>query len=185
MRCFFALPLAEESRAELVSVQERLRRKARRSSLNPRWIDEAGLHVTLKFLGYVDRENIDTLTGALARHATTIPMIETNWQGLVAFASPRRARIIAASLSDTAGSMARLAECCETAAEALGIPRERRAFHPHVTLCRIKQPGDVSGWLLGVELSKLPLRFEEVILYESRLRPTGAIYSPIARVALA
>ena len=75
VRCFFALPLAEESRAALVSVQERLRRKARRSSLNPRWIDEAALHVTLKFLGYVDRENIDTLTGALARHATTIPMI--------------------------------------------------------------------------------------------------------------
>jgi 2'-5' RNA ligase len=140
--------------------------------------------MTLKFLGYIEREQVDNLTQALSQHAATATAIETSWQGLVAFTSPRRARIIAASITDTDRKLGALAECFEAEAESIGILRERRAFHPHVTLCRIKQAGDVSTWLTAAELATTPLRFSEVILYESHLRPTGAIYTPIARVPL-
>lgn len=184
IRAFVAVPLDDSARAELLRVQRLLERAARKSTLEARFLAEAQMHLTLKFLGYLEAERVEALKAALERHALQCGPIETSFAGLVAFGSARRARVIAASLSDVDRRLAGLAECFEVEAEKLGIPRETRAYHPHITLCRIKRPGDVSEWLTKAALSQAALTMNEVILYRSELRRSGAEYTAIARARL-
>jgi 2'-5' RNA ligase len=143
------------------------------------------LHVTLKFLGWVSQERAEELAGLVVRHAAACTAIDTSFAGVVAFSSPRRARIVAAALSDAEHCIARLFAALEGDLELLGIPREERVFRPHVTLARIKRPGDVREWLAAAELGADAVRFGELVLYRSRLGPHGSTYEPLARAALA
>ena len=69
--------------------------------------------------------------------------------------------------------------------EELGFAREHRAFNPHLTLARFKEPRPQPELAARVEeQAELSLgRFEvtEFFLYESKLSPHGATYRKVAR----
>jgi 2'-5' RNA ligase len=180
VRAFIAVPVPEATRNELVSAQSAMKRRALRSRLSPRWLPPEQLHITLKFLGYVSEEALASLAASTADEAARTPVIATSFRGFVAFPSPRRARIIAAELADPKGALATLADRVEAEAETLGVPRETRTFRPHITLARIKQPGDVSDFLAHA-VPPADVALDEIVLFRSDLRPTGAIYTPLAR----
>jgi 2'-5' RNA ligase len=73
--------------------------------------------------------------------------------------------------------------------ERLGYPPEQRAFTPHVTLGRSKSAGGsavLREILAAAEpLPQLEMTVDRVVLFESKLRPTGAEYTPRATVPLA
>jgi 2'-5' RNA ligase len=140
-------------------------------------------YVTLKFVGWIDPDKVGQLSTALEAVASE-PPIETRLLRLVAFGSARRARIVAAEFDDPLGRIARLAEHFEEHAEALGIERETRPFRPHVTLIRIKRPGDVSDWLAAAEIEPVEAALDEVVLHQSILHPTGSEYRPVSKVRL-
>jgi 2'-5' RNA ligase len=102
----------------------------------------------------------------------------------VAFGSPRRARIIAAALDDAGGFVQQLFVKLENDLEGLGILREERAFRPHVTLARIKRPGDVRDWLDAAALSTDSVELRELVLFRSILGPDGSTYLRLAEAEL-
>jgi 2'-5' RNA ligase len=68
----------------------------------------------------------------------------------------------------------------------LGYPRDdaHPMFVPHLTLARFRAPTDLRR--LGAELGADPVgpawRVEEIVLYESELRPEGARHTARARI---
>lgn len=183
IRLFVAVALPTVVTDALVAAQARMRRCAERSRLRPRFIEPAALHVTLKFFGWVDASHVERLSAALASLAAQ-GAIRTRLGGWVAFGSVRRARIVAVELDDSAGRIAALAERFETEGEAIGVERETRPFRPHVTVIRIKRPGDVAEWIDAAELAPVETTLDQLVLYQSVLHPTGAEYRPLATVAL-
>ncbi|MFO7178515.1 MAG: RNA 2',3'-cyclic phosphodiesterase [Pseudomonadota bacterium] len=178
LRTFIALPLPEATRERLAEVQRELaRHMPQRAAL--RWTDPESLHLTLKFLGYVDPDRVPALEALIGEAAAPYAPMDTELGRISAFASPRRARVVVAQFSRPAELCALAAEI-ERLAEPLGFPPETRPFVPHVTLARLRQPMDLSTALEPFPPLELPTRLDELVLFESRLTPARAFYQALA-----
>ncbi len=182
IRAFFALPVPDAAIDALLEMQGRM--KSAHSRLHPRWTTREQLHVTLKFLGSVDEEHVPALSSAVQQLGASTPAADTRIDELGAFGSVRRARVLVAHVADESGVIAALAERLEMVAGEIGVPPETREFRAHVTLARIKRPGDASDLIEAAGFEPIELCFDELRLYRSVLRPTGSEYSVLARTAL-
>lgn len=216
VRAFWAVcPPEDGALAEAASLLRELKRPFAGLGLAPSWVRSEGLHVTLKFLGDIPEENVGEIVGhvesSLAVAGLAVPRVQLGGLGL--FAGPERPSVVftevlaapeppelhaqtepgEAVAPREATELVRLQAALEGWHEALGIPRETRAFHPHLTLARIKNaPPDRDGSRaqgLRELLSRYSARrygpafaVEELILFESRLGAQGAVYEPLMRL---
>ena len=76
-----------------------------------------------------------------------------------------------------------LAERVEHGVAAAGLPAERRRFRAHLTLGRVRNRRfpSVSGEA-AIDCPAFPVG--EIVLFQSDLRRTGAVYAPLERIAL-
>lgn len=183
MRLFVALDIPEDVRSSLVALAAQLRLACR----NARWVRIEGLHVTLKFIGETSPEKAAEIETALA----SIPsraLIPMNFRGLGFFPSERRPRVLWARI-EAGPDLAELAVAVETALGALGIPREERAFSPHLTLARFDTPRGLDALHAAIEKAGLPefgvATAKEFHLYQTVLKPGGAEYTRLATFSFA
>ena len=152
------------------------------------WVAPDNLHITLKFLGRVDPPRLELVEASLARAVRGVGTFELAIQGLGAFPSPSRARVIWAGVSVGADGLAKLADGVERELAALGFPLENRNFSAHVTLARIREPRRALNVVRAVEegtgVAFGALRVERVALMRSDLGPRGARYTELASCAL-
>jgi RNA 2',3'-cyclic 3'-phosphodiesterase len=82
--------------------------------------------------------------------------------------------------------MVDLAGAVTTALGPVGYERDGRAFRPHLTLARLKVPGDVGSVLAAIGPGPVGAAFTvgELVVYESRLSPQGSSYTVLERVPL-
>ena len=77
-----------------------------------------------------------------------------------------------------------LASTAEREARRLGLKREDRAFHPHVTLARIQtrwRSDAVERFRRAAGEWNLPeFRAQACVLFGSRLGPGGAVHTPLS-----
>lgn len=153
-----------------------------------RWCTEQQLHLTLKFLGEVRDGQLPAVSAAVAQAAGQVEPFSLRLAALGCFPSPRNPRVLWVGVEDSSAGCARWVELAEPLFEPLGFPRETRAFHAHVTLGRSKGPAgsEVMRRVLD-ELAAPPPRemtVKEIVLFESRLDPRGARYTPQLRTRL-
>ena len=152
-----------------------------------RWIDEENLHLTLRFVGEVERPAANDLADALgqivaAPFALTVDGVghfdKRNRYG-------SRPRALWARVPRS-GALHELRAKVELACQTAGLGPEPRRFTPHITLARLgADAGDIGGWLARFgDLKAGPWDVSEFILYESRLGHTGAFYEPVTAFAL-
>lgn len=149
-----------------------------------RWQDEDQLHLTLRFIGEVDRhaaEDVHAVLGSL-RH----PPFDLALSGLGMFDRRGVPTTLWASVAP-AEPVRALHNKIDQAMARVGLEPERRAFHPHVTLARLgRGAGAVDAFLAksgGVTSS--PFHVDSIGLFESRLTPDGAQYEELERYRLA
>jgi 2'-5' RNA ligase len=148
-----------------------------------RWQDDEQLHLTLRFVGEVERPVADDLADALGRiHAQPFSV---RIAGVGRF-EQRNSGALWAGIEPKAPLTA-LAAKIERVCQQTGLEPERRAFFPHITLARWKgrRSREVADFLQRRRgLSSEPFVVAEFILFESRLSRHGAHYEPIADYAL-
>lgn len=160
----------------------------RRAAADVAWVAVGNLHVTLKFLGRVERFRLGEVGAALAETAAGTAAFELAVQGLGAFPTPTRARVIWAGVGAGAGATSGLAACVEEALAGLGFPRETRPFEPHVTLGRVREPRGNAA--LAAALAAGAVRdfgrvdVQRVCLMRSELSPWGARHSELRALTL-
>jgi 2'-5' RNA ligase len=146
-----------------------------------RWQDEEQLHVTLRFIGEVERPVAEDLAAALATFR--FDQFDLALDGVGRFASRRGGALWAGvapgePLRVLAGRMDRLCQ-------RVGLAPERRAYHPHLTLARWSgpEPASVGPWLeRHARLSGPSWRVDRLTLFESRLHKAGASYETVLGV---
>ena len=178
LRSFVCLPLQHDLARRVESWIGELRRVAPRI----RWVAGDQLHVTLKFLGEVSFVTVAELARHLQRELTRTPLAAPE---LVlgppgAFPHLRDPRTLWLGIKDKLEGARRVAELVETAAEAAGLPRERRSFLPHVTLGRGRTGEDFPVALLDA-LARSPVTgspwvASQILIMKSELRPQGPRY---------
>ena len=177
MRLFVGVAISMESVRAVAAVAEAMRAAAGPEGPPVRWVPPASYHVTLKFLGEARSEVVPALRDAVGEALAGEGPFTFRARGAGAFPALDRARVLWVGVDDPEGRLARLAAACDEAAARLGFRRERRAFHPHVTIGRLRQVANVESLVLPcTEQECSDTRATSVILYESLRKAKGSEY---------
>ena len=183
MRIFVALDIPDAVRKRISEASA----KFARACPQARWARVEALHVTLKFIGEVPPEVVERIKAALAPIRSAAP-VDMNFRAVGFFPNERHPRVFWVGIAATP-NLQELAAEVERRLEPLGIPREQRAFRPHLTLARFQSEEGLESLretvrsLGAVEFGST--RTGELYLYQSRLKPGGAEYTRLARFEFA
>jgi 2'-5' RNA ligase len=180
VRSFVAVVLPEEVRRVVYEAAGALRRDVPGVA----WVKEENLHVTLRFLGSQEPAALARITEALRAAAAGLAPFPASVEGFGAFPSPRAPRVVWAGIGQGAGELRRLHHEVEAALAACGVAPEGRAFHPHVTLGRVRDPRRPPAVAWPARPFRSGLTVAAVDLVRSDLHPAGARYTTMARAAL-
>jgi 2'-5' RNA ligase len=194
MRIFIGIDLDVEVRARI----ERFLEGVQGFAPEARWVRPESLHITLKFIGEQPAERVEAITARLQR--VDCSAFEIRSAGYGFFPTAKAARVFWIGIQ--AGSrLAELAKAIDAATAELGIPREDRAYSPHLTLARGGGKSGSPKWREGDgpnatfavlekrlaamgELDFGTMMAREFILYQSQLSPRGSKYTRLQRFPL-
>ncbi|MDT7530959.1 RNA 2',3'-cyclic phosphodiesterase [Sphingopyxis sp. SE2] len=149
-----------------------------------RWQSEEQLHLTLRFIGEVDRHRAEDIAAALG--AIYAPAVTARIAGVDLFERQGRPHMLWAGVEphEPLGALHRKVD---QLLARVGVAPETRAFLPHITLARLNRgSGPVAPFLaLNSDLASPPFEFGHVTLYESEMGHGGSRYHPVARYPLA
>lgn len=191
MRSFVALEMPPEVKEHAAG----LIRELKPSGADVKWVEPHNLHLTLKFLGEVDPGTVTDIITGLDGACAGRPALSLAVTGCGAFPQARAPRVVWLGLGGEVAPLADLARAVEAALEPLGFAPEERAFKPHLTLGRVRQPrrgagapstAPLSRTLAGLAGAAGPsFRAGRVILMKSTLTTSGPLYEPLHHVTLA
>ncbi len=166
---------------------QRLLRDLASTKARLRVIPPENLHITLKFLGNTEEGRVDAILEALKESVDGVASFTLTLTGTGAFPSLRSPRVLWVGVKG-GGPLITVATRLEDRLQGLGFPKERRRFSPHLTVARVKGSrgkDELIGLVEGQRDTDFGIqRVEAVKLKRSELRPTGAVYSEVARVTL-
>ncbi len=183
-----AFDLSDAARQEA-----RRRAEAVRAALPPaRWVDLAGAHLTLVFLGEVPEERVPALTERLAAAFAPHPPFRLGLAGGGTFPPGRAARVAWVGVEAGPELAAVQRDVVAACAEAPGSDQfhepESRPYHPHVTLARCREPwprpsAERFAAAFAGPVGE-PWTTAHGTLFRSQLSPKGARYTPVAELPL-
>ena len=176
MRTFVAVNLPESIRRDFDEHLERFRPLARGVS----WVPSGNVHVTMKFLGEVPENELSGVCGAVKSAVSEHQPFDVQLGGFGAFPNFRRPRVFWVGITDGVDPLRELARAIEDQLAPLGFEREKRKFSAHITLGRIRRPGDYDQLRQAVESAEYisqPFTVTSVEVMKSVLSPKGAQYS--------
>lgn len=182
-RTFIAFDTPETIRTIISGIQSDLRGEG----ADVRWEHPSKFHVTIKFLGDVDEEvipDVRTVIADTVRHHGTFDVI---YAEIGAFPSIRRPRVIWAGIKSVSSTLEELKSSLDRNLLRFGFEPEARAFHPHVTLGRVKSPAGLHH--LTPKLEKCIFEphqttIHEILFMRSVLTPEGSKYSLLTATPL-
>ncbi|MCI4371754.1 MAG: RNA 2',3'-cyclic phosphodiesterase [Thermoplasmata archaeon] len=167
---------------------ERLAGELRNASPSLKVVRTDQVHLTVKFLGDTEDGLVPEIITAIQEACVGVRPFGIRVHGTGAFPSLGRMGVIWVGV-EGAEPIARIAERLEESLEALGFPRERRAWKPHVTLARVKggrNPDRARAVVAAhAEESFSAATVDAIHLKKSVLTPQGAEYSIVESVGLA
>jgi 2'-5' RNA ligase len=180
IRAFLAIDPPEEIFSEIINIQERLR-KAIQGDI--RWVRPEGIHLTLKFFGYVYESDIANISHVVKNNVAKTKALMLNVRSVGAFPSVTRPRVLWLGIDGDTETLINLQMEIDAGLQDYGFKKEDRPFRPHLTLARIKEYKGLTG------LAETVKKNEDYIagsftaggltLFKSDLKPTGAIYTKL------
>ncbi len=194
MRIFIGIDLDEEIRTKIARFLEGVCGFAP----DVRWVRPESLHITLKFIGEQKSEQVEAIRERLLRAEGAA--MEIRFAGHGFFPTAKSPRVFWVGIQ-AGPQLVELAGNVDAAVSELGIPREDRAFSPHLTLARGGGGSGSPKWrkgdrrgsdfaVLDKRLAAMPeldfgtMTAREFFLYQSQLSPKGSKYTKLQRFAL-
>ncbi|MES2987089.1 MAG: RNA 2',3'-cyclic phosphodiesterase [Pseudomonadota bacterium] len=174
-RLFVAFPLPPAIREQLLATAGGIP--------GARWQRDDQLHITLRFIGEIDRHAAED--AALALSGVRYPKIEIALSGAGEFESRGRPNAVWAGVTPH-DALAALHKKVDQALVRAGQPPEARAYLPHITLARMNAQSGAADKLLAehAALASAPFTLTHFHFYESHLGREGASYEAVERYAL-
>jgi 2'-5' RNA ligase len=188
-RLFIAIELPDDILRQIAHVQQQIGRQIPARAV--RWVKPNSIHLTLKFLGDVEKDRIDSLKSALDEAAANHVPFSLEVAAPGCFPNTRNPRVLWLGLEGDLESLDALQRSIEEGMTGLGFEPENRGFSPHLTLARVQRNTSrdnasrvglaaerglaepVGGW-----------QVESLSLMRSQLKPSGSIYTELHRAQL-
>ena len=194
MRLFIALDIDAAIRERIVLFMDGVRGFAP----DARWMHPESLHLTLKFIGEQPESALDSIKHELQSIQSEAAQIQFRGYGF--FPTAKSPRVFWIGI-EAGPQLAILAAAIDNKMVSLGIPKEDRAFSPHLTLARGAGSSGSPRWRkedgpnptfhhLQQKLSTLPspefgtMTPREFFLYQTQLSPKGSKYTKLSAFAL-
>ncbi len=148
-----------------------------------RWVHTDSMHLTLKFLGEVDARELGAVDEALKRVAGAAQPTRGQLCDIGSFPHMSRPRVLWIGVQAEGEALAALHAAAEVEFNRIGFATEKRRFHPHLTLGRVRSRGDLGALRRAIEAHEgskaRSFAIDTVTLFESELRRTGARYTAL------
>lgn len=178
-RIFFALTLPEEIRANLLALRRRL-------ALAPgavKWVESENLHLTLYFIGDVDKSRMPQLLQRAAAAAADSLKFTVSVRGVGVFPTINRPRVLWAGVEEGQSEIIKLAHALN---KSFGNT-QRQSFSPHITIGRIR-PGkqiNIKPFLLQeAQFYAGTFKVSSFTCFASTLTRQGPVYRVIKEILL-
>jgi 2'-5' RNA ligase len=171
-RLFVGLALSDPLRDQLARLNHGLPKA--------RWVDPDAYHITLRFIGEVDRHTAADIDGTLQRIEAA--PFELTFSGMGTFGQGRKARSLWVRAENNPG-LRHLQGKVESAAVRAGLDPEPRKFMPHVTLARFRDvhPSRIQAYIERHGLFRAgPEAIDRFVLFESHMGKGGSVYEELA-----
>lgn len=186
MRAFLAIDIPGAIQDELGRTIAALRPQLPEDSV--RWIEPDSIHLTMKFLGDVSPSKLDAVRSRAREVSKAAQPVELAVGDFGVFPSFDRPRVLWIGVEESSGALEQLKRSLEKGMEPLGFERERRSFTPHLTVGRVQRDLDrermqrLSSGLQRAEVEHLGvMNADELTLFKSELKPSGAEYTVLER----
>lgn len=180
---FVAVEVEESVREKLVAAQEQLAK----TGADLKLVEPENVHVTMKFLGEVPEDKKDAIVDALKKAASGTGEFQAKVNGIGVFPGLNYIRVVWAGVSEGSEKFIELQRKVERELQQLGFKPEKD-FVPHLTLARVRTARGRDGLAAFVK-AKGAEEFGDTLvkaieLKQSTLKPSGPVYSTLARVEL-
>ena len=179
IRTFIAIEPSADARAEVAWVASAVRAANVKGA---RAVRDEGLHVTLRFLGDVERGDVPGIAAAIRTAAREVAPFELALGDVGAFPSLRRARTLLVGVDGDVEALTKLRDGIESELSKVGFRRDRQRFNPHITIARIRDRVSnadrraVVDAARSVDYARASFTVSGVTLFQSALTPEGAVY---------
>lgn len=184
IRAFLAVTISPAVQAGAASLIDKL---AKRTS-GVKWVAPENLHITIKFFGDIRVEATHAISRAASQVASQLDPFEIVVSGAGAFPDMNRARTVWLGVSQGREPFIELAQAIDEPLAELGYPPERRQFHPHLTIGRVRgrqTDGTLASLLEELHECHIGVSYvEEIVLLSSTLDRSGPTYSRLATIEL-
>ena len=184
IRTFIALELPPA----LISLLHKVQQDLKRMNIRARWVRPENIHLTLKFLGDINPGDVDKIDAAMAAAAIEFAPVTLTVRGIGVFPGIKRPRVIWVGLGGDIRSLLALQSRLEQELAEVEFPQDKRSFKAHLTLGRIKQsagPAVIRQVITEhATLSSDDFTCNQVLLFKSDLKPSGAVYSILKQTNL-
>jgi len=181
-RTFIALELNSALQRHLAGVIDQMAR----ALPGVRWVDPAGIHLTLAFPGELTDEQLAAAQEATRDAAGQCVSFSYRLSRLNIFGTPQQPRVIWMGIAERSGMLQRVHQTLNAELLKRGFEVETRPFSPHFTLARVKAPLSLeeqrhlrdllTGALQGISTSQV-FSAGQLVVVKSELLPTGSRYT--------
>lgn len=185
MRIFVGIDLSDEAREMAAEYIDGLRREFPNTRVG--WERAEKLHLTLKFLGEIDEDQLGRLKNAVSRVVKEVKPFGLEISDTGVFPQVEKPRVLWLGVSGNIDALNDLYQRIETECEKEGFPREQRKFNPHLTIGRVRQPqngGELAKQHLQNSAEPAGMQVSELVIFLSTLQPTGSIFKKLFKFRL-
>jgi 2'-5' RNA ligase len=184
MRTFIAIELPEEIKDALAKLQDKLKD----SQADVKWVKPENIHLTLKFTGEIDDEQLTELTKILEKTAGNNSSFQIRLSSVGVFPKINFPRVIWVGMGKGGNETKAIAEDLEERISLIGIPKEKRPFSCHITIGRVRSSlnrDKLVNSLKAVDsLERKEFTVKKITLFKSTLTPKGPAYEILKAVNL-
>ena len=197
-RLFLAIPINTKDNGFAPLVNDLRRRLSHEKMIN--WVKPTNIHLTLKFIGETPPQDEPKMIEAVSKVLENQKSFTIDFNRTGIFGARYAPRVLWLGMQQTPDELLKLEEAVLTAFDGIGYLRDRQNFDgigylrdrqnfvPHLTLGRIKDLCEKQYFQKVVQAieqkSYIHQEVNEIILFQSILRPEGAVYKVVKRWSL-
>ena len=181
-RCFIAVLLPQEAIKRLIKIKHQMINVTKKLDARIKWVEDENIHLTLKFLGNVNDEDIERIKEVLRDVAKSKREISCEIHKVGFFPNERFPRVIWLGVESN-NKLEELAKEVNVKLNKFGFGMENN-FVAHITLGRVKfgrEKRKIGGVIKHVKFSPIAFEVREIALVESLLKPSGPEYRVIEK----
>ena len=150
-------------------------------------VEPENIHITLKFLGDTDKENIEKIEEIIKDAVKLTDPFEIKLNGCGVFPNQNYIKVMWIGIKN-GDPIGKIADIIDEKLSGLGFEREKRKFSAHLTVARVKSAKNKDKLLQIIEKYRDTefgsFKVDSIKLKESELTPKGPIYTTLIEVKI-